>query len=132
MDLTAFEDGLDRYGGDLLRWPAELRAGAEAVLRIDAAARAELAALEAAESGLRAARRPHERSPAIARLAAAASRGRQTGPGTRVARRTAVAATMAAALAVGVVLGGLLPDRSGETAGLAEAALSVPEPGDVD
>lgn len=42
MTSDEFEQGLDRYGGDFSRWPAGLRAGAEALVREDRTA-AELA-----------------------------------------------------------------------------------------
>jgi len=32
MTIDELEQGLDRYGGDLGRWPADLRAGAEALV----------------------------------------------------------------------------------------------------
>jgi hypothetical protein len=42
MKITDFESGLDRYGGDLNRWPAELRENAAALVADNRAA-AELA-----------------------------------------------------------------------------------------
>src|SRR5579862_4791064 len=46
MTIDEFEQGLDRYGGDLTRWPADLRARAEALIRANRTA-AELARVAA-------------------------------------------------------------------------------------
>ena len=46
MNLEAFEDALDRYGGDLSRWPDELRNAAEALLQTEDQARSLLRAAQ--------------------------------------------------------------------------------------
>ena len=129
MDLGHFEDELDRHGADLSRWPAGARAGATALLNAAPAARAALDAMRRLEDLLRldaSAGPPH----AAGRFAAAAMRHRQSA--RPAVTRTAWAAAAVAAMAFGLVVGDLLPDRHADPANLVSAAFATPDPIDVD
>jgi hypothetical protein len=117
MTRDEFDVGLDRYGGDLSRWPPTLRQQAEALTAADSRAAAalatagrldsllsEVAASEAADAAL------------IGRIVAG---GRQTQRETvlKPTRRLAAWATagVAATLMIGFIAGALIPaDQSND------------------
>ena len=108
MDTRAFEEGLDRYGADLGRWPNDLRAAARDLLGRSAEAEAALAAMAEVEAFLQTS--PLETgSPADLTIpndiAAAAMRHPQVRRMSPMARNARWAAAAAAALVLGVLVG---------------------------
>ena len=132
MDLAQFEHDLDRYGGDLDRWPAAARAAADALISTAPVAGMRLALMQRLEAALRADGRADVAPLVLGRLAATAGRHKQARPTQRVAVRAAWAATAAAALTFGLVVGDLLPDRHIDPARLMSAAFAPQETIDVD
>ena len=130
MDQTEFEDGLDRYGGDLGAWPAGLQDDAAALLVRSVAAQQAHRATRALEQVL-AATRPRLRDVA-ATLATRASRRRQDGPATRAFVRFGLAAGFLSTLVIGILVGGSLvvPDDTPDH--VLQAAFSTTETPDVD
>ena len=108
MEKRAFDESLDRFGGDLGRWPVELAADAAALLAVSPEAQRAKAGMDELESWLRAgARRSVPTAQAadrVSNMAATAMRHRQLGP-ARPVRRAAWSAAAAAALVLGVLVG---------------------------
>jgi hypothetical protein len=127
-----FEYALDLYGGDLDRWPVALRDTAERLTATLPVAREKLDAMRHVESALRADAQAAARSAGLDRLAASAVRHRQMRRTQRVAIRAAWITTAAATLALGVIVGNVLPQRHADAARLMSVALSPPETIDVD
>ena len=114
IDVGAFEDHLDRFGGDLGRWPVELAREAEALLAASPQARAAKAATDAVEAYLRTGS-PAARSPDTALgMAASAMRQRQITRATRSVLGGAWGAAAAAALVLGVMVGHVQSTGSSE------------------
>lgn len=102
MALPAFADALDRWGGALERWPATARRDAETLLVSSAEARALHDGMAELEAVLRA------EPVAIgdpARFASRATRHPQERDRPAAARRVGWGAAVAAALALGLVVG---------------------------
>lgn len=145
MTLSDFEDGLDRYGGALHRWPPAERAEAARMIASDARARALMADMEEIEAAWHTSGRPHE-IPSLpnSSLAARAVANRQIGSLRRrdAFRRSGTTigwtSAAAAALIVGVVLGDWQAAASrsalqqGIAAQFAGSSLDVAEIGDGD
>ena len=117
MTRDQFNAALDRHGGDLSRWPAQLRQEAETLIAGDAGAAADFARAERLDALLAAATAP---SPVDAALI-----GRIVSPpgpahGEAVLRPTRrliglASAAMAATLVVGFIAGAALPaDQSSD------------------
>lgn len=115
MNLSQFEDNLDRFGADMSAWPAALRAPAADLAATDPAARAALRTMQEIEAVF-AVPPPAaaETSPASA-LAARAMRHRQIQPVRPAIRRAAWASAAAAALVLGVFIGDLAPRQRDES-----------------
>lgn len=109
MDLADFEDGLDRYGADLTRWPSVARSAAEAFLEHSAEGRAALRAMAEVEAVLRSDRAPSTQGAAT--LAARAMRHVQDRPLHRMARGAGWAVTVTLALVLGLLVGGGTSER---------------------
>ena len=110
MELSTFEDLLDRFGGDLAAWPAPERDAAMALLAVSSAASAQRDAMLDVElvlrqSGVRVA------PGAADKIAARAMRHRQETPARRLALRAGWAAAAAIVLTVGIAIG----DHGGAT-----------------
>jgi anti-sigma factor RsiW len=131
MNLAAFEDHLDRHGGDLARWPADLRETAAAFLAATPRAAAMHRAMTEVEATLKSMRvASSERGAAVA---AVAMRQRQVAPQRGVARAAGWSAAAAVALFLGCMLGGLAPQPSEESvAGVLAASLDPTGAIDVD
>ena len=78
MDVTEFEDLIDRLGDDLTRWPEDRRLAAEALLAVSCAARARHDEAKALRAALAA---PPVRAPAglADRIVAAARAQKKSG-----------------------------------------------------
>lgn len=117
MVSSEFESHLDNYGGDLRRWPAELRGDAEALLAASAEARAAKRAMELVEQVL--AEAP-EVGVSASMIAARAMRNSQIGRSTARtrpwARVAACGAATAAALALGIFVGDMHLDSHEDNA----------------
>ena len=129
MDQTEFEDGLDRFGGDLGAWPANLQAGAEALLARSAAARQAHRAMGTAERVL-ATTRP--RIGDVTMVAARASRPRQERPAVRALLRVGLATGFLSTLLVGLLVGGHLTGADDTPDHVLQAAFSTTETPNVD
>ncbi len=129
MDQTEFENGLDRYGGDLGAWPAGLRAQAEALLARSAAAQRAHRATGTAERVL-AATRP--RMGDVTSTAARASRARQERPATRALIRAGLATGFLSTLLIGILVGGHLTGAEDTPDHVLQAAFSTAETPNVD
>jgi hypothetical protein len=113
MDLTAFEEYLDRWGGDLNAWPLETKVDAVAFLESSGAARAALKVMTEIESVLRAT--IVVPSVDAGAMAATAMRHHQHRPISRwmlQTRRAGLATAAAIVLFLGLFLGQTTP--SGE------------------
>ena len=113
MDLTAFEDYLDRWGGDMTAWPSETRVKAAALLERSDTARAALKVMTDLESILGSS----VLLPSVdaGSIAAVAMRHRQERPISRwmlQTRRAGLATAAAVVLFLGIFLGQTTP--SGE------------------
>ncbi len=108
MNLAAFEDLIDRHGGDLDTWPAALRREAAAFAAASTAASKALDAMRAAEHVLAATRVTGAAASGEA-FAASAMRHRQHRASSRLAVRTGWGAAAAAMLVLGVAVGNLAP-----------------------
>lgn len=103
-DLQTFEDDMDRWGGDLVRWPRDARRDAEALLAGSAPARALQAAMIEVERALAL---PPGDDAGFTDFAAIATRR----PQERLRRTSSMArhagwgAAIAAALVLGIVVG---------------------------
>ena len=122
MRIEQLEQGLDRYGGDLARWPAAMRAEAEALIATDKQAAKLVMIAARLESALAAAVRPMEVDSAlIGRIVAETA-----GSGPHVARDVTVrptgrlvafaGAAMVAFLVTGYAVGLAIPASQGEDA----------------
>ena len=119
MRIEQLEEALDRYGGDLARFPASLRAEAETLIATDASA-ARIAAVAARLDGaLYDAVRPIPMDAAIVgRIVASIGDGGSHDVVIRPTRRFAAiaGAAMVAFLATGYAVGLALPASQGEDA----------------
>jgi hypothetical protein len=119
MRLEIFEDGLDRYGGDLAKWPAELREEAETLVAGNAAAARLLAQSQRLDGLLMAATRPLTMdSAALGKILAVTGNG---GHHPVVVRPTGrligwASAAMVVWLVAGFAAGLAVPQNSGEDA----------------
>ena len=113
MNLSAFEDHLDRRGSNLARWPAEIRTGAMALLETSPRARAMLRAMEDVEALLQVRRAPSVEG--VEMIAAVAMRHRQVVPQRRLSRGAAWSAAAGIALFLGCLLGGIAPQQHDDT-----------------
>ena len=108
MELATFEDLLDRHGGDVACWPADVRVPAATLLEGSAEARALRDAMVEVEVVLR-------RSSTVAfaggldAIAARATRERQETPVRRFAFRAGWAAVATIVLAIGLSVGAHAP-----------------------
>lgn len=109
MNLSAFENHLDRHGSDLVRWPSDMRAGAAALLETTPRARALLRAMEDVEALLRVRRAPSPEG--VEMIAAMATRHRQLVPHRRLSRGAGWSAAAGIALFLGGILGGAAPQQ---------------------
>jgi anti-sigma factor RsiW len=100
MDGSAFEDVLDRYGGDPRHWPVEVRGAVEQLLAGSPEARARLAAMRELEHHLR----------ETATSPASAMRHPQARRRSPLARPAGWGAAIAAALVIGLMLGTVRTD----------------------
>ena len=112
MDLATFEDGLDRFGADLSAWPAADRAAGTTCLAADPAARAALAEAQQVETLLRAQRQAPPALDAFATRAMAHPQARRV---PLAARRAGWAAAAAAALVLGLYVGGIAVSQHEDT-----------------
>jgi hypothetical protein len=129
MTPEAFEELLDRHGADLARWPHEARAAAEAFLTVSARANTQLAAMRDVEAYLMGSRA----TAGDGAYAAVAIRRARVRPARRVVSRAGWAAAAAAALAMGVFVGGATAaPRDDEGAASLAQALAPAESGYVD
>ena len=117
MTRDEFDAGLDRYGGDLSRWPPALRQQAEALTADDNQAAAALAAASRLDSLLAEVAASEAADAAL--IGRIVSRGRQAHGETvlKPTRRLAawVTAGVAATLMAGFIAGALIPaDQSSD------------------
>jgi hypothetical protein len=122
MRIEQLEQGLDRYGGDLARWPAAMRAEAEALIASDKRA-AKLAATAArVDSALAEAIRPMDVDTAlIGRIVAETAGSRALVAHDVTVRPTGrlvafAGAAMVAFLVTGYAVGVAIPASQGEDA----------------
>ncbi len=113
MNLSTFEDHLDRHGSDLARWPADSRAEAAALLDTTPRARTLLHAMQDVDAYLRVKRPPS--TEAAGHIAATAMRQRQALPHHRLSRNAAWSAAAGVALFLGCCLGGIAPQQHDDT-----------------
>jgi hypothetical protein len=119
MRLDTFEHCLDRYGGDLAKWPAELRAEAEALVASDAAAARLLAQAQRLGNLLADAALPLPLDSAtLGRIIAATSSGSYRDITVRPTGRLIgwASAAMMVWLVAGFAIGLVVPQNSGEDA----------------
>ncbi|MEX0851908.1 MAG: hypothetical protein WD036_01290 [Bauldia sp.] len=119
MNRQSFEEGLSRYGGDLKRWPDELRGEAEALVADDEAAAAMLGAARRLDGMLAAIAAPQPVGSAmLGRIIAGIGNGTPHDLTVRpTGRLFAWASTaLAAFLVAGFVAGVALPADQGEDA----------------
>ena len=101
MNMTAFEDLLDRFGADPARWPPEQRSDATALLAGSANAREQHAAMASVEAVL--GRTSAAAPPAdFAAVAMHRPQARRVSP---LMRNTRWGAAVAAALVLGILVG---------------------------
>ena len=106
MNMSLFEDTLDRYGGDLATWPRDVRASAADFLAGSGEAQAALRTMGEVERFLVASR---ARADGPDRLAETASRRSQVRPAPRNAHRAAWAAAAMVVLVLGLFVGDIRP-----------------------
>ena len=106
MNLSLFEDNLDRYGGDLATWPRDVRRAAADFVGESVEARASLQAMAEVERFLIASR---PTGTAADRFAETASRQMQARPVPRTAHRAAWAAAAMVMLVLGLFVGDIRP-----------------------
>jgi len=119
MMKEQLEEGLDRYGGDLTRWPAALRAEAEALTARDAGAARLVAAAARLDDTLAEAMRPMPVDAAlIGRIVAHIGDGFHHDVAVRPTGRLVAwaGAAMVAFLVTGYAAGVALPASQGEDA----------------
>lgn len=129
MDLVAFEELLDRHGGDLAIWPREERGAALALLDTSAEARAALADMQLVEATLRADRPAPASGGVVAARAMRQPQQRPTRPGPR---RAGWAVAASCVLALGFYLGGSAVNRDEGPEHVVAAALETSGSIDVD
>ena len=129
MTPVEFEEALDRHGGDPNRWPVAMRVAAIELLHTSVAARAACAAMAEVESILRQSR--PDPATGVDQIAARATGYRQSGRANHFANRARWAAAAAAAICLGVAVGGMTLDYESPSHIMA-AAFSPMEPSDVD
>jgi hypothetical protein len=115
MTLAQFSDMLDRYGGDFRRWPAALRAEAEALAAEDPEAAATLSAAVRLDRSLADLARPIPLSSAEIGGLLARAGGTTDAPAFRLTGRLATvsAAVLAICLAAGFAAGlAVAPENS--------------------
>jgi hypothetical protein len=110
MTLTAFDDGLLRWGSDIARWPDNERTRAEALIASNAEARSMLAE-EQDISGVLATALAVDMQPAplAARVQQSVNARRENSGLARLLRPIPIMAGVTAAIACGVALGLLFP-----------------------
>jgi anti-sigma factor RsiW len=129
MDGSAFEDVLDRYGGDPRHWPVEVRGAVEQLLAGSPEARARLAAMRDLEHHLR----ETATSPgAGGTMAASAMRHPQARRRSPLARPAGWGAAIAAALVIGLMLGTVRTDTDQSPDQMIAGALDANGSVDVD
>ncbi len=129
MTPEAFEDLLDRHGANLARWPDGARAEAEALLHGSERAKIALSTMRAVEAYLAGSRA----MAGATTYATVATRRAQIRPARRAAVRAGWAAAAAAALAMGVFVGGATAaPRDDEGAPTFAQTLAPAETGDVE
>jgi hypothetical protein len=117
MNRQEFDDALNRFGGNLTRWPADLRIDAEQLIATDPGIASQLAGLRQAESAIAAAIRPQPVDAALLGRITSNTRDRRSAeiavrPTGRLAA-WAGAATLFA-LMIGFVAGVVAPQDLGE------------------
>jgi len=125
VNLEDFHALAEAYGGDLARWPAARRAGAEALAATSPAAAAALGEGRALDGLLAAAPRQVAGAALEARIARAAPAARRPGPG-RWLGALAAGAALAAACAAGTVTGVAAATREADPAADAARFLAAP------
>ncbi len=113
MTYDEFEQALDRYGGNLERWPAAARAGARALADKDASAARLLAQAERLDALLAETARPVALDAAsLGGIIAGIRTDRHREIAVKPTRRLAAwsGAAMAAFLAIGFVIGLAMPE----------------------
>lgn len=128
IDLHAFEDNLDRWGGDLARWPAAARRDAETALAGSVPARA----LHAATLEMERALDLPSFEPGFTDFAAVAMRRPQERRTPPVLRRAGWGAAVAAALVLGIMAGDITPGGFDESPDQVLASALGPSAGAVD
>jgi hypothetical protein len=127
VNLEDFHALAEAYGGDLARWPAARRAGAEALAATSPAAAAALGEARALDGLLAAAPRQVAGAALEARIARAAPAARRPGPGPgRWLGALAAGAALAAACAAGTVTGVAAATREADPAADAARFLAAP------
>ena len=119
MKINELEQGLDRYGGDLTRWPPALRAEAETLAADDRTAAAILGVAARLDGALARAMQPMTLDAALmGRIAAGLGNGIGHDVAVRPTRRLVAwaGAAMAAFLVTGYAVGLALPVSQGEDA----------------
>ena len=118
MTMNEFEHALDRYGGDLKRWPETERSAAEALIATDAGAARLLAQEGRVDTVLRklAQETPADAAMVGRMVALIEKNGRHAERPLRPTRRLAAlaGAAMAASLVIGFVAGVAVPASDGE------------------
>ena len=130
MDLAAFEDLLDRYGGDLESWPSVHSKAATAFLATSSSAGRALDAMRMAEQVLRSTREVGAGGRVDA-VAAASMRHRQQGASRRLALRAGLGAAAAALLVLGVSVGSVAASQHDDSPERL-MAVSLDPPGSTD
>ncbi len=119
MKINELEKGLDRYGGDLARWPSPLKAEAEALAASDRTAAAILAVAARLEGALARAMEPMAIDAALmGRIVAEMNSGAHHDIAVRPTPRLVAwaGAAMVAFLVTGYAVGLALPVSQGEDA----------------
>lgn len=134
-ELQTFEDKLDRWGGDLARWPADARRSAEALLAVSAPARALHTSMIEIERML--ALPLAEDTDSVGRFAAVATRRLQEKPSMlrhapRSVRRAGWGVAIAAALVLGIMVGDINPGGYDDSPDQVLASALGPSVGSVD
>ena len=113
---------LDEHGGDIARWPAQLRKEAQALLAHSSRARAGLKAMQEVESLLTHAPAPAFDAAALAAYATRQAQARRPLMNTAL-RRASFAALGAMALAAGILVG-MMPSSDTTIIGSVQMALN--------
>ena len=117
MRIEQLQDALDRYGGDRARWPAPVRAEAEALIASDPRAAALIAVAQRIDGAVAEAMRPMAADAAfIGRIVAGMGDGAHHGVSVRPTPRLFAwaGAAVVAFLVTGYAVGLALPASQGE------------------